>query len=164
MLVNAPMMSRESAANTSISRASGATSGDPQLLVRSVDHTRSMEELLSAAQKLREAIQAMAQQQPGPKRTAAIESARDALLLTQRAMLQLPAELRVEGGHVHAATAWPKSMARLDEAARNVRESVQAMSTQAARERRTAAMATVLKALAEAEQAMLALPDYPSNQ
>ncbi len=159
VLLNAPMMNSASSAQTG---SSSSTGGNPQLLVRSLDHTRSMEELLEAAQKLRETIQALAQQPPGPQRKAALDSARDALLLTQRAMVQLPAELRVEGGHVHAASAWPKAMARLDEAARSLRESVQAMATQPAGERRNTAMATALKALTEAEQAMIALPDYES--
>ena len=125
-----------------------------------VDHTRLMDGLLSAAQKLREAIQQLAQQHPGPKRQAAIEAARDALPLTQRAMLQLPPELRVEDVKVREGKDWPKAMARLDSAAQKLRESVEGMSKQPAGKGRDDAIAAVKKALSGAEEAMLALPEY----
>jgi hypothetical protein len=55
-----------------------------------------MDRLRGAAQKLREAVQAMAQQPEGPRRNRAIEEAHDALLETQRAMIALPPELRAQ--------------------------------------------------------------------
>lgn len=58
------------------------------------DYSRSMEYLFVAAQSLREAIQAMAQHPAGPRRNAAIDRAQEALLTTQAAMVQLPAEAR----------------------------------------------------------------------
>ncbi|WP_160935775.1 PRC-barrel domain-containing protein [Teichococcus coralli] len=56
--------------------------------------TQSMEELRLAAQRLREAMQAMAQQPAGDRRDQAMAQARDALLETQAAMIRLPADLR----------------------------------------------------------------------
>lgn len=47
-----------------------------------------------AAQRLREAVQAMAQQPAGAERNAAILQANQALFDTQQAMLQLPPDLR----------------------------------------------------------------------
>lgn len=130
------------------------------LRVGHVDHSRVMDDLLGAAQKFREAIQQLAQHEPGPKRDAAVEASRDALLLTQRAMLQLPPELRVEDVKVRDAKDWPKAMARLDTAAQKLRASIEAMSKQPAGKPRDDAVATVNKALAETQQAMLAIPEY----
>ena len=122
-----------------------------------------MDGLLTAAQKLRESIQQLARQEPGPKRDAAINAARDALLATQRAMLQLPPELRVEDVKVREAKDWPKAMARLDSAAQTLRESVEAMSKQPAGKGRDDAIATIQTALAETQKAMLALPEYTTK-
>jgi hypothetical protein len=58
------------------------------------DYSRSMDWLLTAAQSLREAVQAMAQQPPTDRRNEAMSRARDALLETQQAMMQLPPDLR----------------------------------------------------------------------
>jgi hypothetical protein len=58
------------------------------------DRTASMDWLLTAAQSLREAVQAMAQQPPSERRNRAMDRAREALLETQQAMVQLPADLR----------------------------------------------------------------------
>lgn len=68
-----------------------------QQFVVAPDYTRSMEWLLVAAQSLREAIQAMAQQPPSPERNRAIDQAQDAILETQQTMLLLPPELRTRG-------------------------------------------------------------------
>jgi hypothetical protein len=43
--------------------------------------------------QLREAVQAMARQPPGERRNRAMDRAREALLETQQAMVQLPADL-----------------------------------------------------------------------
>ncbi len=58
------------------------------------NYSRPMDRLLIAAQSLREAAQALARQPAGSDRNRAIEQVNDALLMTQQAMLQLPAELR----------------------------------------------------------------------
>ena len=53
-----------------------------------------MVRLQQAAQKLRDAVQAMAQQPAGPQRNEAMKQANQALFDTQQAMVQLPPELR----------------------------------------------------------------------
>ncbi|WP_137177997.1 hypothetical protein [Roseomonas sp. AR75] len=58
------------------------------------DYTPSMDWLLVAAQSLRRAMQAMAQQPPGQGRNEAMDRAREALLETQQAMVELPPRLR----------------------------------------------------------------------
>lgn len=145
------------------STTAGSGQGNkPQLMISSVDHTRAMDGLLQAAQKMRESIQALAQQPAGPKRSAAMEAARHSLLDTQQAMLELPADLRVESKERKAATDWPKAMARLDKAAEKLRESVDAMSKQQSGKRPDKAIASTREALEEAQKAMMALPDYSS--
>jgi len=68
--------------------------GRPAVPDTGPDYTQAMERLFQAAQRLREAIQAMAQQPPGERRNQAMAQAREALLGTQQAMVQLPPELR----------------------------------------------------------------------
>ena len=58
------------------------------------DYSRSMDLLLVAAQSLREAMQAIAQQPVSEGRNQAMQRAQDAILETQQAMLRLPPELR----------------------------------------------------------------------
>ncbi|MGG5823593.1 hypothetical protein [Falsiroseomonas sp. HW251] len=57
-------------------------------------YTPSVDWLFTAAQSLREAVQAMAQQPPSDQRNEAMSRARQALIETQEAMLQLPPEMR----------------------------------------------------------------------
>ncbi|MGQ0752700.1 MAG: hypothetical protein ACT4PS_19435 [Betaproteobacteria bacterium] len=72
----------------------------PELRLSSADggsgtgYTDSMARLKEAAQKLRESVQAMADQPAGPRRNEAMDQAREALLETQQAMINLPPELR----------------------------------------------------------------------
>ena len=54
----------------------------------------AMRDLQGAAQRLRESIQAMAQEQPGPKREQAMKAAHEALFDTNQAMVRLPVEYR----------------------------------------------------------------------
>ena len=61
-----------------------------------VEYTRAMEKLMKSAQSLREGIQALAQQQPGPARNEAIKQAQQALYDVNSAMIQLPPDMRVE--------------------------------------------------------------------
>ncbi|MCW8088488.1 hypothetical protein [Sabulicella glaciei] len=65
--------------------------GAPAVPANDVEYSRSMERLFQAAQRLREAVQAMAQQPPGEQRNRAMEMAREALLETQSAMVQASA-------------------------------------------------------------------------
>jgi sporulation protein YlmC with PRC-barrel domain len=71
------------------------TQGQPAVPT-SQNYTQSMERLFQSAQRLREAVQAMAQQPAGERRNQAMAQAREALRHTQQAMLQLPAGMRTE--------------------------------------------------------------------
>lgn len=64
----------------------------------SAEHTKAMDQLQAAAQRLREATQEMAKQPAGERRNQAIRQTNEALLETQQAMMRLPPELRTKGG------------------------------------------------------------------
>lgn len=123
----------------------------------SPDYSASMSRLQEAAQRLRESIQAMAQQPAGEGRNRAIEQAHQALFDTQSAMIQLPPELRA-GGTGGTQPDYTKSMERLQQAAQKLREAVQAMAQQPAGERRNRAAEQARAALLETQQAMVTLP------
>lgn len=115
--------------------------------------TESMQNLLQAAQLLRESIQALAQKPPGPEREAAINEAHQALLRTQQAMVTLPPELR-STGTMGSTAGYDTSVKKLMKAADALRESVQEMATQPAGPRRNAAIQTANRALLDTQVAM----------
>jgi hypothetical protein len=119
------------------------------------NYGESMVRLQQAAQKLREAVQAMAQQPAGAKRNAAADQAREALRETQSAMVELPRALRMGEGQ---APNYTQSMERLQEAAQRLRDAVQAMAQQPAGPRRNEAMRQANDALFDTQQAMIQLP------
>lgn len=123
----------------------------------------SMSQLTDAAQRLREAIQQIAQHSSDDQRDAAIRSAHRALFDTQQAMIDLPPELRRgstrnRGGEQD----YNRSMEKLTAAAQSLRESAQAMAQQPAGERRNQAVDQVNEAILEINQAMVQLPWEPT--
>lgn len=119
-------------------------------------HSKEMDRLLQAAQKLRDAIHELAQQAPTTQRSEAIRQADAALLDAQRAMLDLPPDLRTTANPQIGDT---EAMRRLQEAAQKLREAVQAMASEPAGPRRNAAIKQANEALFETQQTMVdALP------
>jgi hypothetical protein len=118
-----------------------------------------MDELMRAAQRLRESIQALAQQQPGSERDIAVNAAREALYDTQQAMIQLPPELRNGQRSPGVAPAYSESMRQLQQASDRLYNALHAMARQPAGERRNAAMREAQEAQFETEYAMVWLPN-----
>lgn len=126
----------------------------------------AMNRLTAAADRLREAVQAMATQPAGERRNYAINQANEALLEVKQAMTSLPPELRGSPGAVGAtrseapaATAGHSdSMVNLQSAAQRLRESIQTMASEPAGDRRNMAIAATHAALRDTEQAMISLP------
>ena len=137
--------------------ASGPAAAGSTARSTSPDYTASMSRLQEAAQRLRESIQAMAQQPPGERRNQAIDQAHQALYDTQSAMIRLPPELRTGPGSASQPN-YTKSMERLQQAAQKLREAVQAMAQQPAGDNRNAAAREAREALLETQQAMVMLP------
>jgi hypothetical protein len=145
------------AQSSSSSEGKGPATSGATVRSTSPNYSASMARLQEAAQRLRESIQAMAQQPPGPGRDKAIEQAHQALYDTQSAMIQLPSELRTGPGSASQPN-YTKSMDRLMQAAQKLRESVQAMAQQPAGEGRNKAADEAREALLETQQAMVMLP------
>jgi hypothetical protein len=78
-----PADMRSDAAPGKAAGATGSTGSQP-------DSPQSVEALQKAAQRLRESVQAMAQEPPGDRRNEAIKAAHQALYDTNQAMIQLP--------------------------------------------------------------------------
>ena len=139
--------------------ASGAASAagrDP------TDDTASMARMQEAAQRFREAIRAMAQQPAGEQRRQAIKAANKALFETQSAMLELPPEIWTGPG-TPAHPNDPKAMERLQQAAQQLREAVQAMAQRPAGAQRDDAIETANQALYDAREAMILLPLHANS-
>jgi hypothetical protein len=134
----------------------------------------SMKELQLASDRLRQAIQAMAQRPAGSGRDEAIKDAHAALFQTQQAMTLVPGMRPVATGAgaasdkvsaasdksgVYSATAvHTESMNALVRAAQRLRESVQSLAQRPPGPERDKAMELAKKALLDTQQAMVALP------
>lgn len=141
--------------------AGGAINGQADVVSTAPNYKASMARLQQAAQKLRESVQAMAKQSPGPARNKAMEQARQALYDTQTAMLRLPPELRTGGNlKMDQQENYTRSMERLMQATEKLRESVQAMAQQPAGAARNKAMEEAREAILEANLAMVYLPPH----
>ena len=155
------------ASNVTLAQQSGgaAASNNARVVSTSPDYSKSMQNLQRAAQRLRESIQALAQQQPGPQRDHALRRAHQALYDAQQAMIQLPPELRnappVRSGGV--APAYAESFEKLQQAANRLYDAMHAMAKQPAGERRNDAMQQARESLFETEQALLALPNVTAT-
>lgn len=132
-----------------------------------------MEHLQKAAQRLRESIQAMAQEKPGTRRNQAIKDAQESLIEAKGAMAQLPPEFRdsapagstgsTSGSGASGNTGSnpgdsSSAMERLQKAAQQLRESSQAMAQEPAGPRRNDAIRTTNRALMDVNEAMTQLP------
>lgn len=143
-------------AQSSSSAASGAsqsTQSSGTVISKEPVRTESMQKLTQAAQQLRESIQLMAQKKhPGADRDAAISQAQAALLDTQRAMLELPPEMR-SWGSVSTAS-YDESVKKLMKAADSLRDSIQEMAQKPAGDARNQAIRQANEALLETQSAM----------
>jgi hypothetical protein len=143
----------------------------------SLDYSKSMERLQTAAQRLREAIQSMAQEPAGPRRNEAIKQAQQALYDTNQAMIQLPPDMRIESSSSVGTTSsagasgtvgsvvyptsdaeYSKAMEKLQQSAQKLREAVQAMAQEQGTDRRNQAIKEAHQALYDTNQAMIQLP------
>ena len=125
-------------------------------------YSKSMDELQRAAERLRESIQTLAQQAPGPQRDMALKAAREALYDTQQAMIRMPPELRT-GTSSRGAVAgdYAQTMRELRHAADRLYNAIHAMAKQPAGERRNQAIREAHEALLETQSAMVWLPNQP---
>lgn len=145
-------------AGASVTGSAGATSGaggaggGKAANINKENDDKAIQNLLAAAQRVREATQAMAQAPAGEKRTQAIRQANDALLEIQRAMVTLPPDLllaNVDEGQ------YQKAAEKLTQATTRLHGAVQALAKEPPGERRSAAIKQVNDALMETNQVMI---------
>lgn len=158
IITAAGMLAASSAAVVQAEQGASAQRG-ARVVSTSANYSKSMDELMRAAQRLRESIQALAQQKPGMERDIALNAAREALYDTQQAMIQLPPELRNAQRSGGVAPAYSESMRQLQQASDRLYTSLHAMARQPASEGRNAAMREAQEALFETEYAMVWLPN-----
>lgn len=133
---------------------SGAASTAGTVVRTQAMDTQSMQRLTEAADGLRQSIQALAQQAPGPQRDRAIAEAHQALLRTQQAMMDLPPHLRSSGSV--SVAGYDESVKKLMKSADSLRQAIQEMAQQPAGERRNQAIRDANQALWNTQTAMIA--------
>ena len=177
-----PAQSSTSTSSTTNTTVPGTAAGAPaastaaSVAATSPDYSEPMKKLQASAQRLREAIQAMAQEPAGERRNQAIRQAQEALLETKQSMTSMPPDMRIAdsaigtsspGGGAGAVgnTVYPssdaeytKAVEKLQKAAQQLRESIQGMAQEPAGERRNHAIKAAHQALFDTTQAMIQLP------
>jgi sporulation protein YlmC with PRC-barrel domain len=165
-----PSTQGQTKAGTGASSSAGAGQGSAAVS-SSPEYSASMQRLQTAAQKLRESIQAMAQQPAGERRNQAMKEAQQALYDTNQAMIQLPPELRSEpkpqtgttassaatgstGSPGASQTEYGRTMDKLQKSAQQLRESIQAMAQQPPAKARNQAIKEAHQALYDVNAAM----------
>lgn len=144
------------AAQAQVTRAAQPPSNPPVVAITAAPSTSSaeMQRLMASAQQLRDSIQALSQKTPGPERDLAIAKAQEALLKTQRAMLDLPPEYRTRTATLAPSGGYDPSVQALMNAAESLRKSIQAMAREPAGERRNQAIREANRALLDTQVAM----------
>jgi hypothetical protein len=113
-----------------------------------------MNRLMTTSQQLRDAIQALAGKPPGTERDIAIAKAQEALLRTQQAMRDLPAEYRASTASAIPPRGYDASVRTLMGAADSLRQAIHAMAREPAGERRNQAIREANRALLDTQVAM----------
>jgi hypothetical protein len=125
-----------------------------------VDAKQAVHNLETAAQRLRDAVQAMTDQPAGPKRDRAMHDANRALFDTNQAMLRLPEGYRYYGalkgmpGQPPAGQTFEQSMHELRVASDRLYNAVHAMARESGGQRLDQAIRDVNEALVETHGAM----------
>lgn len=114
--------------------------------------------LHSAAERLRASITVLAQHPAGAAQQHALAKANEALLETQAAMLALPPRLR-SGAAPLASAGYDEGVARLEEAADMLRQSLHAMAQEPPGLRRNQAIAQANRALLDTQAALTQVYD-----
>jgi hypothetical protein len=160
LLASAPLAFGQSTAAgsaghmTNATSATGTTASGTAVRSGRVD-AKPVEDLEAAAQRLRDAVHALAQAPAGPKRNDAIAQANKTLLEVQNAIAALPPEVITAAGNEGN---YKKSMDRLEQAAQRLRDAAHALAREPVGAKRAAAIHDINKALVDTQQVMLDVP------
>lgn len=135
-----------SGASTSGSAASGGSRAD------TAADDAAVQNLLAAAQSLRESIQRLAQTPPGERRTQAIREGNEALIKVQSAIVALPPELLLADANEND---YKKALDKMKQASDRLHTAANALANQPPGKRRDEAIRRVNTALLETNEAML---------
>ena len=116
---------------------------------------RPVEDLQLAVQRLHDAIHAMSKAPAGAQRNQAIKDGNRALAEVHVAMANLPSDLRIAAA---SEGNYQKAIDRLQLAADKLRQSTQALATDAYSKRRNETIKDIDKALLETQQVMIDVP------
>jgi hypothetical protein len=171
--LTAGLIAASSAAVVHAQQNGAMAAHEPGVISETPVYSSSMLELRHAAQRLRETIQALAQEPVGSGRAQAMSDARKALYDTQQAMLRLPEEYRVSGYVTSNAPVYRTSAAQnrtfggamqdLQLAADRLHDAIQSMAALPAGAHRNGAIRQAHEALAETQQALSSVPDASSG-
>jgi hypothetical protein len=139
---------------TLLAQNGGATASSSSGSGSRID-AKPVEDLEAAAQRLRDAVHALAQTPAGPKRNEAIRQANRTLMEVQNALASLPPGVIMAAGN---ESEYKLAMDRLEMAAQRLRDAAHALAREPVGARRADAMKSINKALVDTQQVMLDLP------
>ena len=116
---------------------------------------KPVQNLEAAAQRLRDAIHALAKAPAGPQRNQAIHDGNRALMEVNEAMAALPPEMLTAQA---SESSYRQSMDRLEQAAQRLRDATHALAADSNSTRRNEAIKDINRALHETQQVMADVP------
>ena len=116
---------------------------------------KPVETLEAAAQRLRDAIHALAKAPAGPQRTQAIRDGNRALMEVNEAMANLPPDMLTAQA---SESSYHQAVDRLEQAAQRLRDAAHALATDPNSTRRNQTIADINHALHETQQVMADVP------
>jgi phage-related minor tail protein len=151
LLVSAPLVLAQTTSGTPPDPVRGSAAMGST--VRS--DARPIEDLQLAAQRLRDAIHALAKAPAGAPRNQTITDANRALAEVQAAMANLPPDLLVAAA---TESDYQQAVDRLQQAAQKLRDAAHALATDPYSTRRNETILDINKALLETQQVMIDVP------
>ena len=120
-----------------------------------VADAKPIQNLEAAAQRLRDAIHALAKAPAGPQRNQAIHDGNRALMEVNEAMAGLPPEMLTAQA---SESSYQQAMNRLEQAAQRLRDATHALAADPNSTRRDEAISDINRALHETQQVMADVP------
>jgi|KBSMisStandDraft_5_1062788.scaffolds.fasta_scaffold163153_2 ABC-type transporter Mla subunit MlaD len=137
------------------SSASPTTSHATTSAPHKATDAKPVEDLQAAAQRLRDAIHAMAQAPAGPQRNQAIRDGNRALMEVNEAMANLPPDMLTAQAD---ESKYKQSIDRLQQAAQKLRDATHALAADPYSTRRNETIKDINRALADTQQVMVDVP------
>ena len=163
LVIVAPLLLALSSAPFALAQTKSADQKGPMAATTSSTRpdAKPIEDLLLAAQRLRDAIHAMLNEPAGTKRTEMIRAGDRALAEVENAMVNLPPELLTAQA---TESTYKQSADRLQKATQNLHEAAQALAKDPDSKRRNETIKKIKVALQETHQLMHEIPRVASSK